>query len=137
MFLHSNDEIFDYFLTEKRNDDLIRTIEIKTADFTNEKNELHKNLKRLERENRQLSGNFTGVSTENRQLKEKLAEVELHNQRLRVLNPREDIWCSCNREAFGEMIACDNPNCAIKWYHLECVYLTEAPEGKWFCGKCT
>lgn len=129
--------VFDYILTEKQNDDLIRKIAIKTADFTNEKIELHKDLKRLEQDNRLLSGNFTAASTEIRQLKENLAEVELRNQRLRVLNSREDIWCSCNREAFGEMIACDNPNCAIKWYHLECVYLTEAPEGEWFCGECT
>lgn len=121
--------IFGTFLTEKKNDDLTRLIESKTADFINEKNG-------LEQEIRQLSDNFEGVSNENNRLKERLAGLEMDNQKLRILNPQEDIWCSCNRQAFGEMIACDNRNCTIKWFHLECVSLTEAPKGKWFCPDC-
>ncbi len=42
------------------------------------------------------------------------------------------------REAYGEMIACDNPNCPIEWFHLGCVGLSQAnrPSGEWFCPEC-
>lgn len=93
-------------------------IESKTADFINEKNELSENSKLLEQEIRQLSDNFEDVSNENDRLRERLAELEIDNQNLRILNPQEDVWCSCNRQAFGEMIACDKRNCTIKWFHL-------------------
>jgi hypothetical protein len=38
----------------------------------------------------------------------------------------------------GEMIACDNPDCPVEWFHLGCVGLTSQnrPRGKWFCPEC-
>ena len=42
--------------------------------------------------------------------------------------------------SFGEMIACDNPDCAIEWFHFECVGLDpnqSRPRGKkWYCNDC-
>lgn len=35
------------------------------------------------------------------------------------------------------MIACDNPNCPIEWFHYECVGLLEPPVGQWFCPPCS
>lgn len=97
---------------------MTRLIESKTADFINEKNELLENSKLLEQEIRQLSDNFEGVSNENDRLIERLAGLEMDNQKLRILNPQEDIWCSCNRQVFGEMISCDKRNCTIKWFQM-------------------
>ena len=36
------------------------------------------------------------------------------------------------------MIACDNPNCMIEWFHLECLIIQSVPKGKskWYCPDC-
>ncbi|EAU88434.1 hypothetical protein CC1G_05200 [Coprinopsis cinerea okayama7 len=49
----------------------------------------------------------------------------------------EELYCYCNRASFGEMIACDGPQCGLEWFHLGCVGLKEPPEGEWFCENCT
>lgn len=51
----------------------------------------------------------------------------------------EPVYCYCQRVSFGEMIACDNEDCAIEWFHFECVGLTteNRPKGKWYCRECT
>ena len=46
------------------------------------------------------------------------------------------LYCFCQREEFGDMIACDNNNCKIQWFHFECVNLTNTPKGRWFCKNC-
>ena len=33
----------------------------------------------------------------------------------------------------SEMIACENPNCSIEWFHTECLKIWEVPNGKWYC----
>lgn len=50
----------------------------------------------------------------------------------------EPVYCYCRQVAFGDMIGCDNPDCATEWYHLTCVGLTRAnvPE-RWLCRECT
>eukprot|EP00899_Mesostigma_viride_P012083 jgi/Mesvir1/20876/Mv07955-RA.2 len=55
------------------------------------------------------------------------------------VDPNEPTYCYCNRVYFGEMIACDNPDCIIEWFHFECVGLTteQRPKGKWYCPDCT
>lgn len=55
-----------------------------------------------------------------------------------VVNPNEPTYCLCNQVSFGEMIACDNENCPIEWFHFACVSLTnKSPIGsKWFCPNC-
>jgi len=53
-----------------------------------------------------------------------------------LLDPAEPVYCTCQRVSFGEMIACDNPDCAVEWFHYECVGLTEAPKGRWVCPSC-
>ena len=34
-------------------------------------------------------------------------------------------YCTCQRISFGEMIACDNDDCPIEWFHYGCVGITE------------
>ncbi|CAH2052822.1 unnamed protein product [Thlaspi arvense] len=40
------------------------------------------------------------------------------------------------RKNYGEMIACDNNECKIEWFHFGCVGLKEQPKGKWYCSDC-
>eukprot|EP00794_Sanderia_malayensis_P006003 gene6003-6701_t len=54
-----------------------------------------------------------------------------------VPEPNEPTYCLCNQVSYGEMVGCDNPDCPIEWFHYGCVGLTDAPEGKWYCPRCT
>lgn len=45
--------------------------------------------------------------------------------------------CVCGQEDSGLMIMCNNDNCPHKWFHIECVGLSEAPEGDWLCPYCS
>ncbi|TLS26648.1 hypothetical protein PpBr36_04421 [Pyricularia pennisetigena] len=50
----------------------------------------------------------------------------------------EITYCYCDQPSYGEMIACDNRDCAYEWFHLPCVGLKAAPKGsvKWYCKYC-
>jgi len=37
-------------------------------------------------------------------------------------------YCTCKGEAFGTMIACENDNCPIEWFHLGCLGLKRMPK---------
>jgi len=52
------------------------------------------------------------------------------------IDPNEPTYCKCHQVSFGEMIACDNKDCAIEWFHYACVGLVGPPEGKWYCDDC-
>jgi len=45
-------------------------------------------------------------------------------------------YCFCNEMSYGDMIACDNPNCCREWFHYSCVGIITPPKGKWFCTDC-
>lgn len=50
----------------------------------------------------------------------------------------EPIYCYCQRVSFGKMIACENEQCeGGEWFHFECLGVTSAPRGKWWCEVCT
>lgn len=53
-------------------------------------------------------------------------------------DPNEQAYCYCNRGSYGEMIACDNEQCAREWFHLQCTGLREPPDEdvKWYCEEC-
>lgn len=48
----------------------------------------------------------------------------------------EQTYCYCNQVSFGQMVACDNVNCEIEWFHDECVGLKSLPKGRWYCPDC-
>ena len=48
----------------------------------------------------------------------------------------EEKWCYCKSAASGTMIGCENDNCQIKWFHVECLRLSRIPKGKWYCREC-
>uniref|UniRef100_A0A060TBQ3 Chromatin modification-related protein n=1 Tax=Blastobotrys adeninivorans TaxID=409370 RepID=A0A060TBQ3_BLAAD len=49
----------------------------------------------------------------------------------------EVLYCTCQRVSFGNMVACDNPDCQYEWFHYECVGLTSPPSGSWYCPPCS
>lgn len=53
------------------------------------------------------------------------------------IDDEEPVFCYCKKKGRGEtMLGCDGSECEIEWYHLECVGLSEAPKGKWWCDAC-
>eukprot|EP00301_Raphidiophrys_heterophryoidea_P002821 c11303_g1_i1.p1 GENE.c11303_g1_i1~~c11303_g1_i1.p1 ORF type:complete len:218 (+),score=19.00 c11303_g1_i1:425-1078(+) len=52
------------------------------------------------------------------------------------IDPNEPTYCVCHRVSFGEMVACDNAECKVEWFHFECVGLKKQPKGRWFCPEC-
>lgn len=53
------------------------------------------------------------------------------------VDPNEPVYCFCRQIAFGDMIACDNEECAIEWFHYGCVNLSKQPRNKWLCPDCS
>lgn len=50
------------------------------------------------------------------------------------------LWCFCRGpESKDDMVACDNQNCPIVWFHLSCVDLQHATakEDFWICSRCS
>ena len=45
-------------------------------------------------------------------------------------------YCRCPYDEVSEMIACDGSDCAIEWFHFECVNIMVPPEGTWYCPQC-
>ena len=47
-------------------------------------------------------------------------------------------YCYCRGPEFGRMLACDNKDCVIEWFHIECLKLKVKliPKGKWYCPDC-
>ena len=48
----------------------------------------------------------------------------------------KNLYCFCQRMSYGSMIKCDNPRCKYQWFHFECLGITSAPKGKWYCPEC-
>ena len=48
----------------------------------------------------------------------------------------KELWCFCRQEESGEMIACDNNDCPIIWFHTSCLKIQHIPKGKWYCPQC-
>lgn len=63
-----------------------------------------------------------------------------HTQPARVQNVKsieeepEEKYCFCNNVSYGAMIACDNDNCPLEWFHYGCVGMNKPPNGKWYCS---
>eukprot|EP01034_Spumella_vulgaris_P023970 gene23970-30256_t len=52
-------------------------------------------------------------------------------------NDPNEVFCTCRRVSFGDMVACDNEKCAIEWFHYGCVNLQKKPRNAWLCPDCT
>lgn len=52
------------------------------------------------------------------------------------MTPNET-YCKCRGGILDpNMIACDNRDCKIEWFHWQCVGITTPPEGEWYCDDC-
>ncbi|KAL7416597.1 hypothetical protein BDY24DRAFT_438435 [Mrakia frigida] len=49
----------------------------------------------------------------------------------------KNTYCYCNGASYGEMIGCDDDDCEIEWYHLDCLRLSAPPDGTWHCPTCS
>jgi inhibitor of growth protein 5 len=49
----------------------------------------------------------------------------------------EPVYCICKQVSFGDMIACDNEDCPIEWFHYPCVNLSRKPKNSWICPLCS
>lgn len=49
------------------------------------------------------------------------------------------LYCVCQspHDDVSEMIGCDADDCAVEWFHFECVGIMVPPEGKWYCPECS
>nr|GAT43676.1 predicted protein [Mycena chlorophos] len=48
----------------------------------------------------------------------------------------ENLYCFCQKQSYGDMIACDNNDCPYEWFHLSCVSLTQPTPDQWYCSEC-
>lgn len=53
-----------------------------------------------------------------------------------AIDPDEPTYCYCGQVSWGEMVACDGPDCEKEWFHLPCTELNSLPSNKWFCSDC-
>ncbi|WAR31610.1 ING4-like protein [Mya arenaria] len=53
-----------------------------------------------------------------------------------LLSDSEERYCYCDQVESGKMIACDNNDCSIVWFHFTCLKLENSPRGKWYCPDC-
>ena len=63
------------------------------------------------------------------------ADKDYQKAALMLIDPNEPVYCYC-QQSLGKMIACDNVECEIDWFHLPCVGLKAQPKGKWYCPYC-
>uniref|UniRef100_A0A1X7UQB3 PHD-type domain-containing protein n=2 Tax=Amphimedon queenslandica TaxID=400682 RepID=A0A1X7UQB3_AMPQE len=52
-----------------------------------------------------------------------------------TITDEDKIYCFCKQEKPGRMVACDNEDCDIEWFHYECVSIKRKPKGEWFCPQ--
>jgi len=50
----------------------------------------------------------------------------------------QPVNCYCRGPESGSMLACDDSECQIEWFHLKCLKMDETmiPKGKWYCPDC-
>ena len=51
---------------------------------------------------------------------------------------KHQTFCYCRGPDEGNMVACDNPECTIEWFHITCLQMERLPKGKskWYCPDC-
>ncbi|KAK9767058.1 hypothetical protein K7432_018646 [Basidiobolus ranarum] len=79
--------------------------------------------------------NSTSSRHTKKDIEEPLEQVTKRNHEIGI-DPNEPTYCYCNQISFGEMIACDNDNCELEWFHYQCVGLKDPPKGAWYCKEC-
>lgn len=47
---------------------------------------------------------------------------------------KKEVYCTCKKPSYGNMIRCDYERCRLQWFHFECVGIVTVPE-VWYCSK--
>lgn len=69
-------------------------------------------------------------------------QQQLEQQQMTTVLPQKPnqpalyCYCRCPYDEVSEMIGCDAADCAIEWFHFECVGIMVPPKGQWFCPDC-
>ena len=53
-----------------------------------------------------------------------------------AISSSEPMYCYCHGPKESTMIPCDNPDCPVELFHLECLHLRTVPREMWFCLDC-
>ncbi|KAI7162498.1 hypothetical protein KC352_g26690, partial [Hortaea werneckii] len=48
----------------------------------------------------------------------------------------DQLYCYCQKVSYGDMVGCDNDDCAYQWFHWDCVGVKSEPKGEWLCPTC-
>ncbi|KAK4705789.1 hypothetical protein P7C70_g403, partial [Phenoliferia sp. Uapishka_3] len=98
---------------------------------------LRKRKRDRKRKKKSAEGDFTVVSEGGVGA---LGEAEIVGETslgdVMVVDPTEPTYCYCEQVSYGEMIGCENDDCAREWFHLGCVGLEKTPSGDWYCSDC-
>ncbi|KAK9240795.1 inhibitor of growth proteins N-terminal histone-binding-domain-containing protein [Lipomyces kononenkoae] len=70
------------------------------------------------------------LSTSNRKSAQQAVEDEEEDEE----NNDSALYCFCQQVSYGDMVACDNPDCQYEWFHYGCVGLKAPPSGVWYCS---
>jgi len=46
------------------------------------------------------------------------------------------LYCYCRKRSYGEMVACDNPDCPYQWFHINCLQIKGSLPERWYCQDC-
>ena len=82
-----------------------------------------------------LDGGGVEVEDEGVELEE-AEEVREEEEEDEGVEEDGSIYCLCQQVAYGKMVACDNQDCPLAWFHFGCVGLQSSPRGKWYCPQC-
>ena len=90
-----------------------------------------------------IDNSFSEASSEGPRRKKRtgLSEAEVFEAGIEAAmrertDPNEPLYCTCKRLSFGDMIACDNEDCPIEWFHYPCVGVS-TPPASWLCPLCS
>uniref|UniRef100_A0A2S2QFF9 Inhibitor of growth protein 3 n=1 Tax=Sipha flava TaxID=143950 RepID=A0A2S2QFF9_9HEMI len=75
------------------------------------------------------SDDTSPVTPKNKQITKKIRNRK--NSKIKIKR-----YCTCHEVAYGLMVACDNKTCPYKWFHFECVGITQRPIDDWYCNPC-
>eukprot|EP00605_Chrysophyceae_sp_TOSAG23-4_P000390 GSChrysophyteH1.ASY1.ANO1.446.1 assembled CDS len=85
----------------------------------------------------EIGKRYASSGVESRRKSARLESETVGEEEPDAIDPNEPVYCICRQIAHGEMIACDNEDCAIEWFHYQCVNLTKKPKGaSWLCPDC-
>ena len=67
---------------------------------------------------------------------EEAEEVREEEEEEVELEEDGSIYCLCQQVSYGKMVACENQDCPLAWFHFGCLGLQSKPRGKWYCPRC-